>query len=148
MGYWGFEPKDGDGPLDYFHEYVDTPVRKGLAKLYKKKRPDAYERWERVGFVQLLWESHINIPLTFMDMAIADLRACVLDPEFSADWKDPEQFVGEAHRLMQEWEAAVEEEDARIPGATPQQRAQMMWVQLEPCRYRRGLFDALDEDED
>jgi hypothetical protein len=145
MGYWGFEPKSGDAPMDYFTVIEDAMVKQ-LKKLYKPKAPAADDRFERLGFVQLCYESHLPIPIAFMEKAIEDIKVCVLDTEFVGDWQDPDAFIVVMRNILETWQQGVDEEKARAAqSGTPRE---YQTVQLEPCVPRPSLFDALDEAED
>jgi hypothetical protein len=143
MGYWGFEPKSGDAPLDEF-AVIEDAMKKHLKKLYKPKHPHVDDRFTRVGFVQLCYESHLPIPIDFMEKAVEDLRVCVLDPDFIGDWGDPDLIVVNMQTLIEAWEEGIAEEKARTAGTGIPREYQT--VQLDPCITRPGIGD--DEEED
>lgn len=145
MGYWGFEPKSGDAPLDYF-AVVEDAMNRQLKKLYRPKKPDVLDRFERLGFVQLCYESHLPIPIEFMEKAVEDIKACVLDSNFVDGSRDPDRFVGTMRNILETWQEGIDEEKARAAQSGLAREYQT--VQLEPCIRRPSLFDALDEAED
>lgn len=87
MGYWDFQPRGGDGPLDLWFEVQED----ALVRLFQRKVRDSYELWDRIGAFQIILESgFLYVSKKVIDAIIDDCLKLIKDDEFIEAWKDPE----------------------------------------------------------
>jgi len=103
MGNWGYEPKDGDSPLDLWQE-VEVGAIKVLNKVFSKKRIDSHRRWDRIGVLQKALEADFFIPPKIIEIAISDCKQMSEDSEFIYSWKRPERVSVVLDELVEAFE--------------------------------------------
>ena len=98
MGYWGTEPKDGDGPMDILDEVTRCVSRNMLEKYEKLDRTPGSAHypmflWDMAGVVQILVEGQIPLDPRITDHAVNDLNDFLDldDDDFVGPWKSPSE---------------------------------------------------------
>lgn len=98
MGYWGYEPKDGDTAWDFVGEF-DRASHPELRRLFKKHPRTTYDRWDRIGFVQLLLERGVRIPEDIFTLVLEYLEEVTLDVDWVTTWREPKDFRKTLRRM-------------------------------------------------
>jgi hypothetical protein len=84
------QPKDNDGSGDLFDD-IPAPSAKAMDKLFRVRRRDAHERWERLGALQMFIEG-LPAALSYLSSATIhqaeeDAEILLADEEWLAEWK-------------------------------------------------------------
>ncbi len=143
MGYWGFEPREGDAPLDLFFGVEDAAAL-ALSNLFAWTELGPYDRWARVGTLQEALRRGLAIPTVTVERAIHDIDVVTDDHAFIEEWKDPGRFLDEALRFKELFEQLVKESRKQrgrhTNGRRPRVLVGMGWPDFE---IRRGKLYAL-----
>ena len=104
MGNWGYEPKEGDAPLDIFYEEVEIPVNATLVRLLINLEDDEnpHAMWDWLGFLQLVLQAGIPVKKYTLGLAIGGIDGLLENEEFVNDWSNPKKFKASARRT-QRW---------------------------------------------
>lgn len=120
MGTWGYEPRDGDSPLDGI-DALSGDIARSITKMFSERRTkkdDSHWLWSRIGVVQVLSEEwRVPIPLPVAENCLKDLEEVMADPEFVSGWSSPAEFAFTV-RMLWGWlastiQATVEASDAQ-----------------------------------
>lgn len=105
MGYWGYEPKDGDGPEDLFAIFSQRTQKvtapEAIEYVLKKR---GFPVFERVGFIELLLQHGFSVDRRHIEWARNTLEELLEDEEFVQNWKSPSKFVQVTKQVIKELE--------------------------------------------
>jgi len=110
MGAWGHQPKDNDTSEDDFAN-VAAAAGNALDKFFRRSRPDAFERWERLGVLQLAMEGMPIVIAGAQDackVARDDIEELRKDKKWIASWKEPAKVTAALTAMARKIDAALE----------------------------------------
>ena len=89
MGYWGYDPEDGDAPLDYFYD-VKLDASYALYDLVEKMTNATYltseTKWEVIGAIMLTDKAGIQVPVSSVATALRWIGQIKRDYNWAGTW--------------------------------------------------------------
>jgi hypothetical protein len=74
----------------------------------------SWDRWNRLGLVQILSEKNIGIPVSVVKRCRTDLRELAKDEAFADTWRDPKLFSKAIENMLKNVEAVLEHDAERM----------------------------------
>lgn len=143
MGWGGYQPKDGDGPHDWFSSLSREAVVPFLLRRFMKARRLGGNQcdWEVVGVLQLVWESHLDAPRALVKEGLACCERLLADEEWIESWREPSKH----RRSLTLWrdllQRALDRKMCGIVSRRRRQRGRVKLVPLDPISW----YDVIDD---